>query len=324
MRTMTIVVLSLAAALGAPGADAQSKKHVLSNGTVVEFGPLTITGSTVEANVTYDATRGVYRYAYTIHAPATNKAPIESVHIDVSGRLPRPQRDPSLQENITRLRDLQPSTTIPVGITVPDAGMWRGGVSRTGNVFLTAKGGVMAVMPGTSASGFVIESKLPPNVRNVVLHPSTAPWVQIWETLADDGTEFEDPPDAREFQVTTTTIGPSDPDESAYFNGGGQSPANVNPFLRYLAPADSRTKLAAGTTFFDVVVNFGTTTKPETFTATLNGVDVRAQFSPAPGATNVVRIPLQPGSNKLQLSISGVTSSGRTATDTDTLTFLVQ
>lgn len=182
----------------------------------------------------------------------------------------------------------------------------------------------MAVMPGGSASGFVIESKLPPNVRNVVLHPSTAPSVQIWDTLPDDGTEFEDPPDPREFQVRTTTIGPSDPDESAYFHGGGQSPANVNPFLHYLAPTDTRTKLPSGTAYFDVVVNFGATTNPQTFTATLNGADVRASFAPAPGASNVVRIPLQPGSNKLQLSIAGVTPSGRTATDTDTLTFLVQ
>ncbi|MFL6248209.1 MAG: hypothetical protein ACJ74H_19450 [Thermoanaerobaculia bacterium] len=323
MRRVAIILLCLGIFI-ASGADAQSKKHILSNGAVVEFGPLTITGSTVEATVTYDVARGVYRYAYTIHAPSTNKAPIESVHIDVSGRIARPQRDASLQENITRIRDLQPSTTIPVGITVPDPAMWRGGVGMGGNLFLTAKGGVMAVMPGSSTGGFVIESKLPPNVRQVVIHPSTAPWVQIWDSLPNDGTEFEDPPDVHDFQVKTTTIGPSDPDESLYFNGGGQSPANVNPFLRYLAPSDSRTKLPAGTAYFDVVVNFGTTTLPATFTATLNGTDIRAQFAPAPGASNVVRIPLQPGSNKLQMSISGVTSSGRTATDTDTLTLLVQ
>ncbi|HYK03766.1 MAG TPA: hypothetical protein VE974_18560 [Thermoanaerobaculia bacterium] len=100
MKRVAIIPLCLAVLI-AVGAEGQSKKHVLSNGTVVEFGPLTITGSTVEATVTYDAARSVYRYAYTIHAPS---APIESVHIDVSGRIGRPQRDASLQENITRIR----------------------------------------------------------------------------------------------------------------------------------------------------------------------------------------------------------------------------
>jgi hypothetical protein len=75
MRRVAIILLCLVGFI-ASGADAQSKRHILSNGAVVEFGPLTITGSTVEATVTYDAARGVYRYAYTIHAPSTNKAPI--------------------------------------------------------------------------------------------------------------------------------------------------------------------------------------------------------------------------------------------------------
>jgi hypothetical protein len=61
-----------------------------------------------------------------------------------------------------------------------------------------------------------------------------------------------------------------------------------------------------------------------TFTADLNGTDVSASFAPVPGKTETVMIPLSPGSNTLILRINGATASGRIATDTDRLVFLVQ
>src|SRR6266498_1401170 len=103
---------------------AQSTPHTMTDGTVVQFPDLMITGSSLSYSVTYDSTRGVYRYAYTINAPVMNLAPIHSVKIDIAGSTARPQGDPSLQENIVRHPQLQAATTIPVGLTVPEPTQW--------------------------------------------------------------------------------------------------------------------------------------------------------------------------------------------------------
>ncbi|HEX7152234.1 MAG TPA: hypothetical protein VF618_12170 [Thermoanaerobaculia bacterium] len=327
MRHLAIVVSLLL--LTAPAITAQeSTKHTvypLAGGATfeVELPPLTLTGSTLATNVTYDPARQVYRYEYTINSAATNRASIRAVQIDISGRVARPQTDPALNENVTRVGADQPATTIPVGITVPTtASFWSGGVGAGGRVFFSTNRDGAGVLPGASLGGFVIESKLPPGVRNAEIRPSTEVWRTILRTHPEG--ELDPPADSRDYSLKITTVAPSDPDLSQLFNGGGQSPAEVNPFLRYVAPTDTRTKLPAGTSSTWVVVAFGTTTDPASFTATFNGVDVRSRFTPVPGALQAVQFELQPGSNKLQLSIEGVTSSGRTARDTDTLTFLVQ
>lgn len=289
----------------------------------VELPRLTLTGSTLAANVTYDSARQVYRYEYAINSASTSQASIRAVQIDIAGRIARVQTDPALSENIARIGNDQPAATIPVGITVPTtASFWSGGVGAGGRAFFSTNRDGAGVLPGASLGGFVIESKLPPGVRNAEMRPSTDGWRTILRTHPEG--ELDPPADSRDYSLKTTTVAPSDPDLSQLFNGGGQSPAEVNPFLSYVAPTDTRTKLPAGTVSTWVVVAFGTTTDPSSFTATFNGVDVRARFTPVPGALQAVQFDLQPGSNKLQLSIAGVTSSGRTARDTDTLTFLIQ
>jgi len=318
---MKYLTLALTVVLTAGTVLAQGTKHRLTaDGSEVTLPPLTISGTTLDVNVTYDPARQVYRYEYTVNAPTSNQAAVVAVQIDISGRIARPQIDPALHENITRLGQDQPATTIPVGISLPAVPFWRGGVGAGGRAFFS--GYRPGVLPGSSVSGFVIESKLPPGVRTMEMSPSIALWRSILAPLPEG--ELDPPADDRIYDVKTTTIAPSDPDLTQLFNGGGQSPAEVNPFLRYVTPTDTRTKLAAGTTSVWVVVAYGTTTDPATFTATFNGADVRSRFTPVPGALQPVQFILQPGSNKLQLSIEGKTSSGRAARDTDTLTFIVQ
>lgn len=319
---MTSRFFALAVMLLAAGSlVAQGTTHVTANASEVTLPPLTISGTTLDVNVSYDATRQVYRYAYTINAPVTNKAGVRAVQIDISGRIARPQVDSALRENITRLGQDQPATTIPVGITIPTLPFWNGGVGAGGRAFFSAYRGGAAIAPGSTVGGFVIESKLPPGPRAVEIRPSGSTWDAILDALPPG--ELNPPADERIYNIKTTTLAPSDPDLSQLFNGGGQSPAEVNPFLRYVTPTDTRTKLPAGTTSTLVIVAYGTTTNPASFTATFNGADVRARFTPVPGAIDAVQLQLQPGSNKLQLSIEGATSSGRVARDTDTLTFLV-
>ena len=78
------------------------------------------------------------------------------------------------------------------------------------------------------------------------------------------------PTTADVYEVKTTAVGPSDPDPAALYNGGGQSPAEVNPFLRYASPTDNRLHLPVGTSAYDVIVFYGSTTNPQSMSATLN------------------------------------------------------
>jgi hypothetical protein len=103
--------------------------------------------------------------------------------------------------------------------------------------------------------------------------------------------------------------------------GGGQR-EDVDAFLAYASPPERRTDLPAGTTSFDVIIIYGPTINPATFQATLNGLPF-AGFAPFQDTSQTVPIPLSSGRNVLHLQVDGVRSDGRTATDRDSLTFIV-
>lgn len=109
---------------------------------------------------------------------------------------------------------------------------------------------------------------------------------------------------------------------SGGFDGGGQRPKDVNKFLSYANPSKSHTQLAPGANSVAVMIYYGTTILPESFNASLNGVNVASQFHPLPGGHETVILLLSPGSNVLLLSTEGNVAN-RTATDTDRLVFLV-
>ena len=311
-------------ALAAATLSAQTTRYTLSDGSTVDLPDLTITGSTLDCAVSYDATRGVFRYAYTLTAPASNLVGIEAFKIDLSGVTARPQIDPALAENIVRAPAIQPATTIPVGITVPDPARWRAGLSRGGMFFATARKSFTDVSPGASTGGFIIESQLPPGTRKAVISPSRQPWLDIMNATPESGAEFLEPhPDDQKFAITTTTIGPAELSDANLYSGGGQQPAEVNKFLRYAAPLDNRNKVPANSTY-TVIVYYGSTINPATFAATLDGVDVTARFHPVPGGADAVKIAIGTSTTKLHLSVDGTKTSGGKGTDSDTLTFLPQ
>ena len=115
--------------------------------------------------------------------------------------------------------------------------------------------------------------------------------------------------------ATTTDILPP------LYSAKGQR-ADVNDFLRFAAPTQSTTDLPAGTTSYKVIIYYGSTINPATFAATLNGAPFSG-FAPAPGTSQRVTIPLGHGRNVLLLTVDGVRSDGRTATERDRLTFVV-
>lgn len=320
--TKVRIALSAVALLAAMTLTAQTTSYPRSDGTSVQLPDLTITNSTLACMVTFDATRAVYQYHYTITAPATNLAPIREVRIDLSGSTSRPQIDPTLAENIHRWSMRQATTTIPVGVTVSDS-QWTGSVGGDGRAYFRSAKQIYALPAGTSKSGFMLESRLGPGIRSARITPSIGPWWDALARLPTSDAEFVTPLSEGTFTIQTTTIAPAELKDTDLYDGGGQQPAEVNKFLRYASPLDNRVKVPANSTQ-TVIVYYGTTITPSTFTATLDGVDISSRFHPLPGGADVVNISIGTSTTKLHLSVDGTKASGGKGTDSDTLTFLPQ
>ncbi len=108
----------------------------------------------------------------------------------------------------------------------------------------------------------------------------------------------------------------------ACFAGGCQR-SDVDDFLAYISPVQQKTNLPFGTLEIDVAIAYGETIDPSTFEAALNNVPF-AGFTPSPGTIEAVAVPLSPGRNTLVLQVDGQLSPGRTATDRDRSSFIVQ
>lgn len=102
--------------------------------------------------------------------------------------------------------------------------------------------------------------------------------------------------------------------------GGGQR-SDVDTFLSFNNPLKKTVNTPAGINSFSVGIVYGPTIDPLSFDATLNGQPFSG-FSPVSGTQEVVTIPLSTGRNVLKLSVVGIRSDGRFATDRDTLTFI--
>ncbi|MBU4405446.1 MAG: hypothetical protein KKG79_07540 [Acidobacteria bacterium] len=107
------------------------------------------------------------------------------------------------------------------------------------------------------------------------------------------------------------------------FDGKGQRPSDVNKFISYVTPTQSRTTLPAGEKMYGLVLIYDKAIIPATFAAILNGRDIKDLFKPQPGQAEAVWLMLDPGSNTLVISVDG-NLENRAATDTDRLVFIVQ
>ncbi|SRR5712692_2065327 len=291
----------------------------------VQLPSLDVSGTQVNATVAYDSARAVYRYQYTVICPPSNKAALLGIQIDVSGKAPHQQLDADLLNNVVRKETrgvaVQPDTTIPIGITVPDPPRWLAMLNVALALGLGPRGSAISFTPGSTVTGIIIESKFPPALRTATLIPNSDAWDEF-ASHYPKGTEFT-PSTAEAYNSTTTTIAPFEPVDADLYDGGGQQPAEVNKFLRYATPKDNRVKLPAGTTSTYVIVYYGKTIDATTFSATLNGANITSQFHPIPGTAEAIKIPIS-GTTKLHLEVVGTKSSGATARDSDTITFLPQ
>jgi len=108
------------------------------------------------------------------------------------------------------------------------------------------------------------------------------------------------------------------------FDGGGETPSDVNEFLTYANPIAAQTTLRPGKTPFPLIIFYGAAIDPASFTATLNGANISRRFKPIPGRYQVVPLKFALGSNTLILSVRGKTAGGQTATDADQFGFSVR
>jgi hypothetical protein len=111
---------------------------------------------------------------------------------------------------------------------------------------------------------------------------------------------------------------------SAQFSGSGQR-TETNEFLQYGNPLERSVLLAAATPFtgfrptsFPLTIVYGPTIDAGTFTSELNGESFGG-FTPAPGTTETVYVPVVPGRNVLTFSVEGFASNGHRARDRDRL-----
>jgi len=96
--------------------------------------------------------------------------------------------------------------------------------------------------------------------------------------------------------------------------------------LAFANPTRAETRLAADVRSIPLLIFYGATIKPVSFSAVLNGDNVSGRFTPGPDGHEIVRIPLVPGVNTLVLSVEGARegASDRAAPDTHRLVFRVE
>jgi hypothetical protein len=277
--------------------------------------------------VLYNPTDSVYQYRYTINNPVENIGQIDFFSIDASGESTNPSPSNGMTYGDgTVIDDYSQVAHTVIGAT--SAEEWAPSLSMGGWVSWAPDGDSrFYIMPGNQLGGFSIYSTAPPGLREFQLTPyvymgSGTPY-DIYKEECDGDNPLC--PAAVTFWVTGKVIAPTPPINRALINGKGQRSSDVNQFLRYANPTDSTTvALPAGTISYPLAVVFGDFVVPASFSAVHNGVDISDQFYVYVGQTAVVNLPLHDGRNKLVISISGVRNDGRSATDTDQLSFIVK
>lgn len=282
-----------------------------------------ITDTDLKVGVSFDVSTGIYTYTYTVVSGPTNLGEIDGFAVDITTTSPQETViDPDLINDQSRI-DVQlpqffdvPKNIVPVSLKSPP--QWLSAVTVLGQADWGSTEESNDIFPGQTLSGFIIQAKAPPGPRRFGISP-------FFDTVGfpEDCEIRPDCPKPEDFNVSGQTIGPVLADELVLIDGKGQRPSDVNTFLKYSNPTKTRATLPAGVKKFDLVVFYGPTIIPATFSASLNGVIITPKFNVTPGGVSVVRLDLANGNNTLILSVEGIRSNGRKGRDTDRLTLIV-
>lgn len=268
----------------------------------------------VTASVTYNSASGLYTYAYTVANDAGSQQDAWLFALQFSGAATNVSSPAGWTPAQHDDRPIMSWAATETGPLPPD-------FVDDGNVPPSP----FTIAPTSTLSGFSFESPHPPGSVPFFVQGETK-LAQVAGDVSDLPLEGAEVPDFTQDSYAGQTVGPVPIDQTQFF-AGGRRPA-VDGFLVFLNLADGDTRIPP----VGVVVRFGIggeAVSPETFHATLNGVDVTSSFVPsAPGELVAVfdlgSSPLEAGRNVLLTSLNGVVpGTTRTATDVDRVTFTV-
>lgn len=297
-----------------------------------------ISGAIIDTNVKYSMETGIYTYFYTVTNPASSFVPVKVWGLDVSPNSTLTASDDTKfidrtglvsDERLKRDYASEAGKSLAIGVETPIG--WESVISVGGDVTwmpaITWGQPIDYLTPGENAGPFILHSRVPPGAIVSLLKPRVdmgpgSPYEQYGELCGEENSPCPDP---KTFWIQRTVVGPVLPRERVLIDGKGQRSSDVNTFLKYANPTDATTvSLPANTVNYQLAVVFGSSINPDSFSAILNGVDISNQFTVASGITSVVNLPLDSGRNTLVISVDGLRTDGRTATDTDRLTFVVK
>ena len=272
-----------------------------------------ISTTTVTVDVSRNAA-GHYVYTYDIDAPISNLGKILTFGVDISCET-KPDargfdasdypRDPALRA----IRNFsQDGKHVPVAVDAP--------AGQAAIVTIAVHNGVgwaVGVEPGDVSRGLTIISPYPPGPRVYTLIPS----IRYKEEQWDYSDVAEDDPEVSwldDWIVTGITTGPACPGEEypddgtepdARFPGSpfrGQ-PEQLNELLTYSAPLRDQFHVEAGTRELEMTIHYHETIDPRSFRVTPERNQLRRLFNPRPRTSETVRIPLEPGKNRIELQV---------------------
>ncbi len=351
MRTSKTILLVLAA-LTAPSLRAQAPEHAECDAARPGVGDARLTVA-ISRTVS-----GEYQYDYFIANPSSSTGCLFGFDLDLS--MPwSPESEITLVGRLQRWDDMNGRRPIDGSYIAPDYPFSTGGVGGLGGVGWSFKSKYDkaarefhdsdVIAPGVTMYVFTVVSAHPParrasvlftywrregtdtpflvpqdvNVYGTVLGPGPDPFClpdSDGDGVCDDVDNCPTFPNLEQIDADEDGVG--DVCADGLYDGGGQRPHDVNRFLTFARPLEARTQLPAGTTQTVVTLAYGEI-RAASFTATLDGADVTGLFHPRAHTAESVTIPLHSGSNVLKVSVQGITSSDRDATDSDRLVFLV-
>lgn len=182
------------------------------------------------------------------------------------------------------------------------------------------------IKPGQILTGFSFQSPDPPGTVRFFAQGFTK-LPQVASDVGDLPQEGEEIPDFMADSMAGQTSGPVSIAGQPF--PGGRRPA-VDGFLGFVNITNNDTRTAPVAIIVKFSLN-GETVNPATFRATLNRVDVTSSFVPGGAQGDLVGVfdlgssPLQGGRNVLLTTITGIVpGSNRTASDVDRVTFFIQ
>ena len=267
-----------------------------------------ISATEVVSEVSVNA-EGHFVYTYDIRSSLANSGEILSFVIDIGceqaadsqgfnpGDYPS-DADPNYSED---------GKHIPVAVDAP----W-GQAAAYGVGMKNTVSWLVVIKPGEERTGLMLISPYPPGSRAYELTPSVRYNEEQWDysEVEEDDPEVPWMPD---WTVTGMTTGPAcpgeeDPDDGepdARFDGSlfaGQS-EELNKLLTYSQPLRDQFHVEEGTREIEMTIHYSEDIDRRTFRVTPERNKLRRLFNPRPGTSETVRIPLDPGKNRIELQV---------------------